>query len=240
MKRAHRGGVRWWVAAGFALLLVLAPLGSNAVRANGVPTIILLSYIEGLSTWGPQDATGEVEISFSEGYARVTASGLPALGADRDYQGWLVNSDSNAAVTIGRFDADQNGEISFEGTLPPIDDFGFDLFLITVEPDPDAGLQPTADRTIGGYFSLVTAAATDPQSSADTAASGAVQQQEGQQEGQQQDQQPLQQQPAELPSTGDPALMTDIARISLLGAAVVASLFFGLRLARSNGGRHEL
>lgn len=236
MKRAHRGGVRWWVAAGFALLLVLAPLGSNAVRANGVPTIILLSYIEGLSTWGPQDATGEVEISFSEGYARVTASGLPALGADRDYQGWLVNSDSNAAVTIGRFDADQNGEISFEGTLPPIDDFGFDLFLITVEPDPDAGLQPTADRTIGGYFSLVTAAATDPQSSADTAASGAVQQQEGQQ----QDQQPLQQQPAELPSTGDPALMTDIARISLLGAAVVASLFFGLRLARSNGGRHEL
>ncbi|MEE8336849.1 MAG: anti-sigma factor [Dehalococcoidia bacterium] len=233
MKRARSSGAQWWIAAGFALLLMLAPLTSNAARANGVPTIILLSYIEGLSTWGPQDATGEVEISFSAGYARVTVNGLPALGDERDYQGWLVNSDSNAAITIGRFDADEDAVISFDGTLPPVDDFGFDLFLITVEPDPDSGLQPTSDRAIGGYFSLVGPIETDPGSATDTAADGTAQQQ-----GQQQDQ-PPQQQPAELPSTGDPALKTDIARISLLGAAVVASLFFGLRFARSNGARRE-
>lgn len=222
MRRQRWTGAQWWIAIGFALLLVLAPLSSNVVRANGVPTIISLSYIEGLSTWGPEDATGEVEISFSEGYARVTASGLPALGEDRDYQGWLVNSDSNAAVTIGRFDADEDGTISFDGSLPAIDEFGFDLFLITVEPDPDEGLQPTADRTIGGYFSLVGPTPTDDGSAADTGTTAITIQQ-----------------PSDLPSTGDPALITDITRIALLGAAVIASLFFGLRLARSSSSGRE-
>ena len=229
-------GAQWWVAIAFALALVLAPLTSNVVRANGVPTIISLAYIEGLSTWGPQDATGEVEISFSEGYALVTVSGLPALGEGRAYQGWLVNSDSNAAVTIGRFDADAEAHINFNGSLPAIDEFGFDLFLITVEPDPDEGLQPTSDRTIGGYFSLLGPAPAESSSAADTAAATGTGGQQGA-ETQSTTGTNSQQQPAELPSTGDPALLTDIMRITLLGAAVIVSLLLGLRLVRSNSAR---
>ena len=120
-----------------------------------------------------------------------------------------MNSESNDAISVGRFNAGPGGEVVFEGTLPPIDDFGFDLFIITVEPEPDAAPQPTSERTIGGYFSLVGPAPVDGASQADTG-----------------------QQPGQLPNTGDPALITDIGRASLLLVAMALSLLIGLRLRR--------
>jgi hypothetical protein len=194
-----------------ALLVALATLGATlathrAAEANGVPTLVPLSYID-LSNWGPQDATGELELIFAEGLANLSAEGMTRL-SDELYQGWLVNSESNDAISVGRFNADVAGNVLFQGLLPPISDFGFDLFIITVEPEPDEAPQPTTNRSIGGTFSLVGAVADDGSNEASIS------------------------QPAELPNTGDPTLITDLARFGLLLAVMAVSVFVGLRLGR--------
>ena len=201
---------RWRPLAAFVLLLALPWGGAPTARANGLPTVVPLAYIEGLSNWGPLDASGELELSFSEGYATLTATGMPELTGG-GYQGWLVNSESNDAISIGRFNADETEQVSFESTLPIISNFGFDLFIITVEPDPDDAPQPTSDRSIGGYFSLIE---PDPGDSSSLADAGATQA------------------PAELPNTGDATLATDAMRVGVLVAAMATALAVGLRLGR--------
>jgi len=196
------------VAALATAALIVVAGGARPALANGVPTEVNLSYIS-LSNWGPEDATGSAELTFSEGIVRLQASGLPALVAER-YQGWLVNSESGDAISFGRFNATALSTAAFEGQLPPIADFGFDLIILTVEPDPDDAPQAAQQRSIGGYFSLVGERAVD--GSNDTGTVGTA--------------------PGQLPNTGDPTLTTDIARMGLLLAAIGLSLFVGLRLAR--------
>jgi len=187
-----------------ALVAVAVP--PSVGRANGVPTVVELRYLEGLSNWGPQDATGRLELSFAEGYAKVRATRLPRLERER-YQGWLVNSETNNAVSVGRFSADDAGVAALDGTLPLISDFGFDLFVITVEPEPDDAPQPSARRTIGGRFSLV---------GSNTA------RQPGD----------VTNRPGQLPNTGTPPLLPDVLRgVALLGALGVSALL-GARLGR--------
>ena len=206
---------RWLLPATLLLALVWSAGAPRDVRANGVPTLVPLAYIDGLSNWGPEDAAGELELSFAEGYATLEVSGLPELG-ERRYQGWLVNSESNDAISVGRFNADIARQVDFDGALPPIANFGFDLFIITVEPEPDDAPQPTASRSIGGYFSLVGPTPGDGTSEADTT-----------------------QQPGQLPDTGDPTLITDIGRVSLLAAAMALSVFIGVRLGRRERGERD-
>ncbi|TAK77561.1 MAG: hypothetical protein EPO16_05285 [Dehalococcoidia bacterium] len=193
--------------AGLALLLATIPAGT--AQANGVPTPVKLSYID-LSNWGPRDATGVAELLFAEGIVRVQATGLPRL-AGKQYQGWLVNSQIGDAISVGRFNTDEAGAASYRGTLPPITDFGFDLFIITVEPEPDDAPQPTVERSIGGYFSLVGQRGAD--GSRLEGAGGLVA-------------------PGALPNTGDTTLVTDMLRVGVLASAMALSLFAGLRLGK--------
>ena len=169
--------------AAVALALTAVVAVPERGSANGVPILVDLAYIDGLSNWGPTDADGTVELSFAEGYARLDAAGLPRLDTER-YQGWIVNSESNDAISIGSFNADGGGVISFEGDVPALSDFGFDLFIITVEPSPDDAPQPTSDRSIGGRFTLLGAVPGDDGTPGDVQAS-----------------------PGELPNTGDPTLL---------------------------------
>ena len=192
-----------WLPLAAALLLAIAPL--SRAGANGVPTPVNLSYID-LSNWGPKDATGRADLLFAEGIVRVTARSLPQLTTQR-YQAWLVNSQQGDAISGGRFNADAAGNVQFQGTLPPIANFGFDLFIISVEPEPDDAPQPAQDRSIGGYFSLVGQRAVD----------GSLQTGNG---------------PGQLPNTGDPTLRTDILRMAALVAVMGLSLFVGMRLSR--------
>lgn len=212
-QRARRAAVRrTTLSAGLlaaSALLVLAGPPSGTARANGVPTLVNLSYIE-LSNWGPEEATGTAELLFAEGLVRVAITGLPELANER-YQGWLVNSEVGDAISVGQFNADVSDEVSFEGVLPPIADFGFDLFILTVEPDPDDAPQPTESRSIGGYFTLVGQPGPDGEGSESEGAVNA---------------------PAELPETGDFALQSDVLRVLLLVVVMGLSVFVGLRLGR--------
>ena len=198
------------VAAALVTALLIAAPG--LARANGVPVSVDLAYID-LSNWGPQDATGTAELIFAEGIVRIDADGLPLL-QDSLYQAWLVNSEAGDAISAGRFNASAAGHVSYEGTLPPIADFGFDLLILTVEPEPDDAPQPTEERSIGGYFSLLGVAGVDGQGG--EAQGGNLQA------------------PGALPNTGDPAFLTDMIRVGALAMAMGLSVVVGLRLSRRN------
>ncbi len=185
-----------------AALLALAPVAR--VEANGVPTSVVLKYID-LSNWGPKDASGKADLLLAEGIVRVSAQGLLPLTTQR-YQAWLVSSQSGDAISAGRFNADASGKVSFQGTLPPIANFGFDLFIVTVEPEPDDAPQPSSTRSIGGYFSLVGQRAPDG-----TREGGA---------------------PGQLPNTGDEAFRGDLLRAAGLVAVMAVSIFIGMQLNR--------
>lgn len=204
-----------FVRAGVAIALGVIAMAATAgqAHANGVPVLVPLSYID-LSNWGPEDATGEAELIFAEGIVRIRAEGMERLTGSQ-YHAWLVNSEVGDAIAAGRFNAAADGTVNYEGALPPIADFGFDLVIITVEPDPDDAPQPTQDRSIGGYFSLVGTPGADGVG-AETAGSagGGLHA------------------PGTLPNTGDAGFITDIVRVSALAMAMSLSIFVGLRLGR--------
>lgn len=201
---------RFWMlllaVAAAGLLAVLGPFAGTA-RSNGVPTLVELSYID-LSNSGPEDASGVAELIFAEGIVRIDATGLPML-TDERYQGWLVNSEAGDAISAGRFNASADGVVDYEGVLPPIADFGFDLFILTVEPEPDDAPQPTEQRSIGGYFTLIGLPGADG-STSETALNS----------------------PGELPATGDFTLNSDLFRIGVLSVLMAASVAVALRLSR--------
>ena len=174
-----------------------------------MPTLVDLTYID-LSNSGPETATGVAELIFAEGIVRVDAEGLPTLSGEL-YQGWLVNSEAGDAIAAGRFNADADGMVSYQGTLPPIAEFGFDLFILTIEPQPDDAPQPTEQRSIGGYFTLIGVPGPDG-SDAETALN----------------------QPGELPATGDFTLRTDVIRVGTLTILMSLSVFVAVRLGRRN------
>ena len=131
---------------------------------------------------------------------------------------WLVNSEQGDAVSAGRFNADASGKVAFQGTLPPISNFGFDLFIITVEPEPDDAPQPSVKRSIGGRFSLVgqrVADGTREGVSAPAAGSGGGAGAPGQ-----------------LPNTGDADWHMDLVRAGALAGVMGLSIFIGMRLSR--------
>jgi len=76
----------------------------------------------------------------------------------------------------------------------------------------DDAPQPTEDRSIGGYFSLVGVATEDGQGG--EAQGGNLQA------------------PGALPNTGDPAFITDLIRVGALAMAMGLSVVVGLRLSR--------
>jgi len=200
---------RLWMLLVLAVAAFVALMGpfAGTARGNGVPTLVELSYID-LSNSGPEDATGTAELIFAEGIVRIETHGLPMLTGEL-YQGWLVNSEVGDAISTGTFNADADGKVSYQGVLPPIADFGFDLFIITVEPDPDDAPQPTEHRSIGGYFTLVGNPGED--GSGSEAGLNA---------------------PGELPATGDFTQTSDLIRIGVLAALMYVSVLVALRLGR--------
>lgn len=207
-------------------LAVLGPLfAPGRARANGVPTTVKLSYVEGLSNWGPQTAHGDLELLLAEGIIRISAAGMTHLD-NQLYQGWLVKSETNDAIAVGRFNAAADGTVTFSSTLPPLADFGFDLFIITVEPDPDTSPAPTTDRSIGGRFSLVGSPTRDGIRPGQTGTGGAGGAAGANGSG-----------PNRLPETGDPTMLTDTVRFGSLLLVIVLSLAVGVRFgrARDNG-----
>lgn len=157
---------RVWLPA-LLVALLAAALAPWAAQANGVPQLVKLTYLEGLSNYGPQDAEGVLEFSFAEAYAKLDAQKLAPAPVGHVYEGWLVKTATNESVSIGTFTPDAAGTVHYETALPPIQDYGFDLFVITLEQQPGDGV-PSQQRSIAGYFTVVNRSAPVMQNRPDT------------------------------------------------------------------------
>jgi hypothetical protein len=139
------------------LLIGILATVAPAALANGGAVKIPLKYLPSVSNWGPTTATGIGSVDVSDGEVIVTVYGLPQLGAER-YEGWLITGAD--LVSVGRFNADATGAIQFRVILERLPARKYDLFLITVEPEPDTDAKPSAQRSIGGYFNPLMATPT--------------------------------------------------------------------------------
>lgn len=150
-KRARRGSVR---AIALVLSLVSALIPA-LVGAEAAATRIILSYVPTMSNWGPTEANGVVLITPSEGDVRADLIGLPVLDDTERYQLWLMNSETGETYPLARFNASPAGDITYvdQELAEPIPDRGWDMVIITVEPEPDPGHGTPDGRLaiVGGF-----------------------------------------------------------------------------------------
>uniref|UniRef100_A0A7C2WHM0 Anti-sigma factor n=1 Tax=Thermorudis sp. TaxID=1969470 RepID=A0A7C2WHM0_9BACT len=144
---------RRWRAACIAglLCLSLSLLAAPTAHANGGPVRIVLSYVQGISNWGPHEASGVLELVKAEGEVRMTATGLPSL-SDEQYVLWIVQEATGEHLKLASFNANAEGVAQLDLLLPqPIPDSDWSLALVTVESSPEAS-QPGQRRSLAGHF----------------------------------------------------------------------------------------
>ncbi len=215
-----------------ALVLTLAVPAAQA-WANGVPQKVKLTYIKGLSNYGPEDAVGMLEFSFAEAYAKAEVEKLPAPGVSQSYQGWLMKAGTKEALNIGVFTIDPVGRAVLDVTLPVVDDYSYDLFLVTVEDSTQPVAKQSERRSVGGYFTAVApivSATPAPDTEPGSEASETSDPKPGKETAEPR-------KPDRLPDTGAVALDATMVRSLLLLLAISSSAIMALKaMRRSKGG----
>ena len=108
LRLPRAGGVALVSAALLALALTVAtPVGP--AWANGTPIRIVLSYLNGVSNFGPQNATGVAELITSEGEVRLTAAGLQKLADNEEYVLWISSDETNERLRLGTVQVNDSG-----------------------------------------------------------------------------------------------------------------------------------
>ena len=140
---------------GFAVLAVATLLlggGSNGARANGVPQLVKLSYLEGISNFGPKDAEGVLEFSFAEAYARVDVKHLKADGYT--FEGWLMGGGSQPLL-VGAIPVDGSGVGTLDTKLQNLQNYDYNLFVVTARATGDAAAGKPETTSIAGRFAII-------------------------------------------------------------------------------------
>jgi len=189
-----------------ALVLLGLVGGAADARANGVPQLVKLTYLSGVSNYGPKDAEGVLEFSFAEAYARVEVKNLPPQ-AGVSYEGWMVAPDGSA-LRIGEIPVESSGVGAYETKLIGLDRYDYNLFLIAARTAETAADQVPEGRSIAGRFTVIG-------DSPDGSAAGDIR-------------------PSHLPETGEPPAGTPWGRI-ITTASVMAGtalILFSVRRRR--------
>jgi type IV secretory pathway VirB2 component (pilin) len=141
------------IASSILCALALLILTFAPAAANGTPIKVFLNYLPEVSNYGSTEATGIGLVSIGEGWIDLTAVGLPALDGEM-YEAWLLTSQSGQAVSLGKFNADDAGLVTFQNELEnPLPEFDYRYLVISVEPIPDPDLaNPDLRRTISGVL----------------------------------------------------------------------------------------
>ncbi len=148
-----------------AFVLALMQMTAPA-RANGVPQLVKLTYLSGVSNWGPENAEGVLEFSFAEAYARIDVKNLPPQeGSTLD--GWLVAPDGSAFY-LGPVTSNSEGIGRTEIKLEGLERYDYDLFVIAGRTGKDVPAQPPATRSIAGRFTIIKDTTTSTQGNNDT------------------------------------------------------------------------
>jgi hypothetical protein len=154
--RLSRGRLSAFVAGSLMLALALAIVApAGPARANGTPIRIVLSYLNGVSNFGPQNATGVSELITSEGEVRLTAAGLQKLSGNEEYQLWISSAEANKRMRLGTVDVNENGVGRLDTVLKqPIPELAWDQMVLTVEAKGAQGAEPSEKHAIAGRFSM--------------------------------------------------------------------------------------
>jgi len=140
-----------------AAAAILALLGALALplrgAANGVPQLVKLTYLEGVSNWGPRDAEGVLEFSFAEAYARVDVKRLPPADG-YTYEGRMVAPDGSTYF-VGAIPVGADGIGTLDTKLSGLTRYDYDLFVVAARgPADPPGTLPSA-RSIAGRFAVI-------------------------------------------------------------------------------------
>jgi hypothetical protein len=112
----------------------------------------MLSYLEGVSNWGPKSATGVAEVVMGEGEVRITVTGLPKLDMET-YEAWLYSGATGDAFSLGRFNTADNGTAQYEKIFDnAIKDKGYDVLLLSVESAAQQVSAPSEKHSIAGFL----------------------------------------------------------------------------------------
>lgn len=142
-----------WIAAFVAFLAIGAgPLASQA-RANGVPQLVKLTYLEGISNFGPEDAEGVLEFSFAEAYARVEVKNLPPTEGV-SYEGWMIAPDGSG-FWIGEIPVEPSGVGAYETRLIGLARYDYNLFVIAARTADSPVDRVPETRSIAGRFAVI-------------------------------------------------------------------------------------
>ena len=141
------------VATAVALLAISVAGWAQPARANGVPQLVKLTYLEGVSNFGPKDAEGVLEFSFAEAYARIELKNLkPTPGYS--YEGWLVGGQGKP-FPVGKLPVAPSGVGAVETKLEGLDRFDYDLFVVVARPDGSAAAAMPDQKSVAGRFTVL-------------------------------------------------------------------------------------
>ncbi len=136
-----------------ALLLVVMA-GTASSRANGVPQLVKLTYLDGVSNFGPREAEGVLEFSFAEAYARVEVKNLKPV-AGQVYEGWLLGGEG-APFAVGVIPVEPSGVGAVEAKLEGLGRYDYNLFVVAVRPEGAAPSALPGQKSIAGRFTVIT------------------------------------------------------------------------------------
>jgi hypothetical protein len=166
---------------------------------------VKLTYLEGVSNFGPHEAEGVLEFSFAEAYARVDVKNLPPAEG-YTYEGWMLGGSD--PLFVGEISTTPAGIGVLDTKIPGLDSYDYDLFVVAArKAGDDSAARPEAS-SIAGRFTVI----GDEGSSA----AGDVR-------------------PSQLPETGEEPGMTTrerVGRTITIAAATGGLAFVGLRFLR--------
>jgi hypothetical protein len=190
-----------------ALVLAVSVHGAVTARANGVAQIVKLTYIEGLSNFGPTEAEGALQFSFAEAFARVEVKNLKPI-AGFTYEGWLMGGQGKPFF-VAAIPVQASGIGTVETKLEGLTNYDYDTFVVAARAETAApGVLPT-QKNIAGRFTVI----ADPKTGST----------------------PGDVRPSQLPETGEAAPGTDwarIARTALIAGGAALAAFGVLRTVR--------
>lgn len=138
-------------------LLAIAGLGlfaaARPAHANGVPQLVKLTYLNGVSNWGPKDAEGVLEFSFAEAYARVDVKNLkPQAGFS--YEGWLTGG-AGEPLRVGQVPVSDAGVGVLEAKLKDLKRYDYDTFILAARGPAAPASGIPSEKSIAGRFTVI-------------------------------------------------------------------------------------
>ncbi len=147
MRRTILGGI-----CAVLVALALARGGQPNVHANGVPQLVKLTYLDGVSNFGPKDGEGVLEFSFAEAYARVDVKNLKPMDG-YTFEGWLEGP--GAPLYVGKIAVNASGIGTLSTKLSGLSSYNFNVFVVAARKTGSPDGQRPSETSIAGRFTVI-------------------------------------------------------------------------------------